>query len=254
MTDPTTGSCLVQPEHRPQAQLRVACIPHAGAGVAAYASLARLAPPWLEVCVARLPGRETRLDESPHLDVGAMASEIADDLDALRARPLVLLGHSMGALVAFETARMLPPETQVVHLFVSGRRAPHLEDDDPPLHPLPDDEFVAELQARYDGIPKALLDAPDLLALVLPTIRADCQALETYEYRRDPVLDIPISAFGGAQDPRVDEAELDAWAHVTTGEFARRTFAGAHFYFQGREQALIGAMIEDLERARETLG
>jgi len=52
-------------------------------------------------------------------------------------------GHSMGALVSFELARLLRRDYGLLpaHLFVSGRRAPQIPDLDPPIHTLPEPEF-----------------------------------------------------------------------------------------------------------------
>jgi surfactin synthase thioesterase subunit len=60
----------------------------------------------------------------------------------------VLFGHSMGAFLAFEIARILrkrnhePPSL----LVASGFRAPHLPSRDRPLSQLPDQELLEELK------------------------------------------------------------------------------------------------------------
>jgi medium-chain acyl-[acyl-carrier-protein] hydrolase len=248
-TDPTAGWVAV-PVRRPDADLRLVCLPHAGGGTAAYVGLARALPETIELRTVRLPGRETRLRESPYRRVGALVADLATALRPLLERPFALFGHSLGAVVAFELAHRLREEggPQPAQLFVSGRRAPQLPDPDPPLSRLPDDALVAELCRRYDGIPQAVLETPELLELFVPILRADCEILDSYVYTDRPPLALPISAFAGVSDRRVDSEELAAWGRHTTDAFRLGTLPGAHFYFQGAEQALAAELERDLAR------
>lgn len=92
----------------PNARTRVLCFPHAGGGTATYRSWAPLASE-LEVWAVALPGREHRFGEPATSSVRERVARIADDcLEELGAAlPVVLFGHSMGALLAFEVAREL---------------------------------------------------------------------------------------------------------------------------------------------------
>jgi len=55
----------------------------------------------------------------------------------------------------------------------------------PALRPLPDAEFVQEVRRRYDAIADRVYREPELLSLVLPTLRADLEALQSYTYAED---------------------------------------------------------------------
>jgi medium-chain acyl-[acyl-carrier-protein] hydrolase len=239
---------LAAPVSRPDALVRLFCLPHAGGGTAAYVALARLLPGTIDVRLVRLPGRETRLQERPHRRVAPCVADAVAAIEPLLDRPFALFGHSLGAVLAFELARRLEEERcpQPVHLFVSGRRAPHLPDPEPPLSQLPDEGFVAELRRRYDGIPQTVADTPELLELFLPILRADCEVLDTYAYVERGPLPVPISAFAGAADRRVATAELEGWGRHTSRVFRARVMPGAHFYFQGTEEALAAELERDL--------
>jgi surfactin synthase thioesterase subunit len=172
-------------------------------------------------------------------------SQLVDQVvDALRGwldRPFALFGHSMGSTLAFELARRLRAQgaPSPIHLFVSGRRAPHLPDHDSPLHNLSEAALLDELVARYGAASSALLRDPELRPLLLPVLRADLEAVETYTYAVQPPLDCPINAFGGMADPRANAAQLAAWREHTTAAFLMRCFPGDHFYLQpGRVQVL----------------
>ncbi|MEP5153708.1 thioesterase domain-containing protein, partial [Planktotalea sp.] len=149
--------------------------------------------------------------------------------------------HSLGALVAFEVAHALrdmgcpPPEC----LIVSGREGPRVPDFDPPLHGLPDAQFVREMSTRYDGIPQEILNEPDLLAMLLPAMRGDMSASETYEYGHKTRLSCPIVALGGTQDARVGMDELLAWGQETSGTFKTKLFAGGHFFLRPQQAAVM---------------
>ncbi|WP_163834417.1 thioesterase II family protein [Spartinivicinus ruber] len=124
-------------------KLRLFCFPYAGGSAAIYRSW----PAWLDssisLCPVLLPGRGTRLNESPidQIDclINALFAVLADNID----KPYAFFGHSMGGLVAFELAKKLHQAglRQPEHLFVSGRQAPHLSRKKRNIHDLPDNEL-----------------------------------------------------------------------------------------------------------------
>jgi len=168
--------------------------------------------------------------------------------------PYAFFGHSMGALVAFEVARTLARSRAPMpqRLLLSGRRAPHLADREPPLHHLDDSAFVAALQSRYGGIPAEVQEHQELLDLLLPALRADMTLIEMHGHDSNPSpilkLTRPISVFGGLDDPFATRADLEAWQLHSESRLVLRQFAGAHFYFNGAtvRGALIAASVADL--------
>ncbi len=161
-------------------------------------------------------------------------------------RPFAFFGHSMGGLVAFEVARRLREQGQSpVHLFVSASRAPQLVREDRPIHVLPDHEFMDELR-RLNGTPEEVLEHGELMGLLLPMIRADFTALETYRHVPGPPLDCPITALGGADDPSVGRTELQAWQRQTRAAFTLHLFPGDHFYLNSAEPAVLALVARAL--------
>lgn len=251
------GPWLVRMKPRPGAQLRLLCVPYAGVGPSAYRRWSDAMPPEVEVGAIHLPGREGRLREPAFTRIEPLVDGAAAGLRPYLDRPFALFGHSMGALVAFELARRFREEGwgEPTHLFVSGRRAPHL----PPRHPaithLPDAEFVEEIRRRYNGIPDEVLRHPDLLALLLPGLRADLTLIEAYVHRPAGPLGCPLSVYGGAEDPEATQAELVGWREHTRGPLAVQMFPGGHFFVQsGHEelvQSVMAALVSDAARVPE---
>ncbi|MEV6569034.1 thioesterase II family protein [Streptomyces kronopolitis] len=213
------------------ARQRLFVFPHAGAGASAY-RLAAYLPETVEVCTVQLPGRETRFAEPAltSLDeaVTALAPHLADHTDL----PYAFFGHSMGALIAFESARRLRAlGTRLPdHLFLSGMRAPGLPDRDP-RHTLPDDELLAT--ADFGGV-----DA-EVQELLLPLLRADLTLCETYTPRAEAPLPCPLTVLAGSDDDSVDRTELAGWREHTSADCAVHLFPGApHLYVRGAERQL----------------
>jgi surfactin synthase thioesterase subunit len=155
----------------------------------------------------------------------------------LMDRPFAVFGHSMGAIVARQFALASPVSPQ--HLFVSSR-LPRPKPETPLLQELADAEFLAELDRRYQGVPAELWKHPDVLELLLPPLRADIEALETFRPGpRATVLACPITAYCGSHDPSVKGEDLEAWRAETTGSFRARIFSGGHFYLDSQRPALL---------------
>ncbi len=234
------------PQPRPEASLRLLCAPHAGSGAASFYPLAGLLAPHIELLAVQLPGREARLSEPPHRAMTPLIMELADAFEQTVRSPYALFGHSMGALVVFELARELrrrglPPPRQ---LICSGRRAPTIPNDGPPLHAMPDAAFVDELVRRYDAIPRAILDEPELMALFMPVLKADFAVFESHVHQHERPLDCDIALYGGRDDPQTPE--MDGWASLAAGQCTRRLFDGGHFYLAAQRRLLADALRQDL--------
>jgi medium-chain acyl-[acyl-carrier-protein] hydrolase len=167
--------------------------------------------------------------------------------------PFAFFGHSMGAVVAFELAHHLrgAGAEGPAQLFVSGCRAPQLAGEDDVTYNLPEPEFLAEIR-RLTGTPPEVLEQPELLELVLPLLRADFTAIQTYEYSEVPPLPYPLTVFGGVQDEDVDVESLKAWRVHTTAAFSLHMLPGNHFFLRDSQPLLLKALTQDLQRLTGT--
>ena len=163
-------------------------------------------------------------------------------------KPFAFFGHSMGSLVAFETARNLSRDhgSEPVHLFVSARPAPQLETDDVSPRQLSDDDLIARVQERSTGVPDALVDQPELLRLMVPALRADLEILDSYRYQPGTPLRCPLSALDGAADPIAAGEQLAAWALQTSAAFEQRTFPGDHFFINTAREEVVAWVAREL--------
>jgi medium-chain acyl-[acyl-carrier-protein] hydrolase len=193
-----------------------------------YRQWADVLPPDIEVGAILLPGHEARLREAPFTRLEPLVDALVTGLRTHMDLPFAMFGHSLGALVAFHVACRLRDEgaAEPAHLFVSGRRAPQLPPRHPPITHLPDPEFVEEVRRRYNGISDEVIRHPDLLALLVPTLKADMAVIETYVHREGIPLECPISVYGGDDDPEATPAELVSWKVQTRGPLSVRMFPG----------------------------
>ncbi len=205
-------------------------------------------PEAIEICPIQLPGREGRVRERPIEDLDELVASIAGAISGVLDLPFVLFGHSMGAMLGFEVARRLRDQELPTPraLIVSGRRAPHVPNPDPPIGDLPDDGFLEEIR-QLNGIPDGVLQSAELVELILPALRADYRMCETREHQAGAQLDCPIFAYGGLSDAKVDRPSLDAWREHTTGPFVIRMFQGDHFFLNDPRSMFRQALYTDLD-------
>jgi medium-chain acyl-[acyl-carrier-protein] hydrolase len=231
---------------KPNPPLRLICFPYAGGSAQVYRNWHKRLPE-LEVTALQYPGRGTRMFEPPCTSAQQMVDGITEALLPLLDRPFALFGYSLGSLLAFEVARNLRRQHGLapVHLFVAARKAPQVPLTGRITHKLSDPEFIEEI-SRMGGTPKEILENDDLMKLVLPTLRADFQVNETYEFVAEAPFDIPMTAFGGLHDDRATEAQIAAWGEHTRAAFEYRMFDGDHFFLNPLEQELVQAVANEL--------
>jgi medium-chain acyl-[acyl-carrier-protein] hydrolase len=240
------------PRPSDRATVRIFCLPFGGGGAAIFREWPRDLWPEIEVWHVQLPGREARHREPALTRMDALVEPLAAAMLPHLDRPYAIFGHSMGALIGFELARLLRRQAapDPLHLFISARRAPHVTDRSPPLHTLADADLVAQLTQRYNGMPRAVLESAELLRMFIPIVRADLTMTETYVYAPEEPLLCPISAFGGHDDDAVTRDDLAAWGDQTRGSFTLRMVPGGHFFLQTLRPRLLSAICADL---RQTL-
>ncbi|MET7799591.1 thioesterase II family protein [Streptomyces decoyicus] len=236
----TSSSWLVTHRRNPSAGRRIVCFPHAGGGASFFRSWAQRLDSDVELQAVQYPGRENRLAEPLMGSMRELAAAAAQALSAEPERETILFGHSMGAAVAYETLRLLESAgtSHVTRLCVSGREMsgfPEAIDSGP----RGDDNLMATM-ADLGGTRSAVLDDPDLRAMVLDIIRNDYHLIDTY--RPDPAaarVSAEVVALTGDRDPQVDMAQVKAWESVTTGAFSLHVFSGDHFYLTSHVRSLV---------------
>jgi surfactin synthase thioesterase subunit len=207
------------------------CLPHAGAGTSAFRSWPD-GLPGVTVLPVQPPGRESRLQEAPYERMEPLVAELAAImLGVAGPRPYAVYGHSLGALVAFETLREIRRlgGAEPVHLFVSGCTAPQYTDNDgPSIAKAPLADLVRKLR-ELGGTPEWLLVDPSVLDMVLPVVRADLSIKESYLYRPEAPLDVPLTVIASTRDPQAPHELQDRWRDQTTAAYRLHTLAGGHF-------------------------
>lgn len=247
-SNPTRNDAwLIRPRPNPRVRVRLFCFPYSGAGASLFHAWPKILPDSIEVCPVELPGRGARLAELPFTQLAPLVEAVAAGLYPYLNMPFAFFGHSMGALLSFELARYLNRRhsLKVAHLFVSGHGAPQVPSTEPPIHDLPEAEFVQKLR-EFNGTPDAIFDHPELRAILLPILRADFAVCETYVYESAEPLDCPLTALGGLRDPYVTQEALQKWCEQTKGPFSLHMFPGDHFYLQSDQQLLLETIARKL--------
>lgn len=222
-------------------QGHVVCFPHAGGTASGYHWWVDQSPE-RQVWGVTLPGRGRLSAEPVARDWPSLVARLVSEVARLRG-PVVLLGYSLGALLAYEVARDLtargaPP----AHLVVVARGAPETG----PVVSWPDDdgrllELVAE---RYGGVPDAVRDDHELLRATVPILRADLELVRTYAWLTGPPLTCPVTAVRGERDETTPPGALAAWAWHTRGDFHAATVPGGHF-ISGQGRAELAAIVRE---------
>jgi surfactin synthase thioesterase subunit len=242
-----TPRWLARGKARP-GRLRLYCFPHGGGSAAEYLAWGRDLP-GLEVCAIQLPGRGSRMREQSFTGMADLVAAVADKIPFGSHGSFAFFGHSFGAVVAYEVSRLLRDRGRSLpeHLVVSGypapsrRRVPVRQ----PVHRLPDDELIDEVARRHGGFPPEVLADARMRSMLTGSLRADYQVLETYRWREDEPLPIPMTVLGGRQDS-VTVDELYAWQRHSTEPITVRLIPGGHFFLREQPAATHRAIMDAL--------
>jgi medium-chain acyl-[acyl-carrier-protein] hydrolase len=207
------------------------CFPQAGGGAMTFRPWAKPLGAGVAVWGARFPGRETRLDEPPCVDLEEAIEELAAAAERLPPGPFSCFGHCGGALIAYELSyRLLTWGARSPRsLIVSGQVSPRTLTVEDPVHDLPMPQLIEYLRST-GGTPPDLLAHDRLMELLAPALRADLRLAHDYTCDQSrPSLGVPIVVFGGRHDDVVALDHLFDWYRFTDRQFSLHLLPGDHW-------------------------
>lgn len=207
-----------------QVRRTIVCLPYAGGSASAWRDWQAGLGPQVAFLPYELPGRGMRFREPCVRDRAALVCKIASDLGTLYTSntPLVLMGHSMGATLAYEVGLALGGD---VPLILSGREAPmHTSGI---VQNMSDADILARIKS-HGATPDEVLNCPEMLELILPIFSADYDLLAGQAEQRLR-YNGPALLLGGLADSGVSIPALAAWGDLIS-KTEIRTFPGAHFF------------------------
>lgn len=229
-----------QPFTRPRL---VFCFPHAGGDPRAFRSLQPGIGDAAQIVPIAVPGRGHRGGERAPGSLSELAARAAEAIAAVADRPVYLLGHSLGGVVAFEVARRLSALPALRHLVASGCVAPMLQPAAEVVHIAKlEGRAFTEAVARLGALPPEVAADQELAGLLLPPLQEDARMLAGYRYQPAQPLPIGVSLINGVCDPHVDEVSLHPWRRECLHPPACHWADGGHFYFLSKPMALAGVL------------
>ncbi|WP_158500203.1 type I polyketide synthase [Sinorhizobium arboris] len=268
---PATREPLVVTKKGVDPRLKLVCFAYAGGGPAVFNGWADGFGSDIEVAIVQLPGRGSRLGESPHKTMEELVDEMVPVLADYLDRPFAFFGHCIGGVQAFELTHHLHRACGLLplHLFVAGSRAPQIYTEAQAAIDAvqfgataarsglaTDQDFIDMLQDVNFANNKALFRDPELLSLMLPVIKADYQLNNTYVYQPKLPLAVPITALGGRADPYTTGQHILAWQAHSTTHLTTHFCPGDHYFMETQSQFLIEiasrTLAKHLNEARRT--
>ena len=238
---------IVIPRPKPDAAMRVFCLPYAGGSPAVFQTWADFFEDTnVEICLIHLPGRDSRMMDKMPDNFYILVQQLMKALSPyIMEKPYVVYGHCMGSLISFELFQQLRNKGLPLprHFFVGAHYAPSL------LHPstkpvshlkhLSLEEFF-QIADDLGGTEGAILSDPTTGALIATTLSADYFAYGDYEYRPEKQFEFPITVYLGLKDNLVKVEEARGWEKETTSEC--RFFElqnGYHFFVLQDKDSLL---------------
>lgn len=233
------------------APIRLFTFAHAGGSASVFGSWNK-ALPGVHVLATRLPGRESRIAEPPIPAMGVLMDALAEQIAPRLDRPFVFYGHSLGGLIAFELTHRLRELglRQPERLLIGAYRSPERKSPHSQLHALADADLIKGL-GRYGNTSQPAIDSPELMALLLPMLRADFSLVETYVYRERAPLDRPIVVYYGSNDQMIEPTEMDGWRTKSSADVHLHPVDAGHLFHLTHEAQLLALIGAELRRVAD---
>ncbi|MCP4219507.1 MAG: thioesterase [bacterium] len=233
-------------------KMKLFCFPFAGGSAAAFNKWRQYLDKDIEIHPVEFSGRGRRIYDPLYDSIEEAVTDIHGIIGGqMNEGPYAFFGHSMGGIIAYELARKVRDnnEKEPLHVFYSGRGAPHVEGKEyKKFYDLPEEEFKKEI-IDLGGTPKEFFEYPELLDVLMPMLRSDFKIAETYERVKDQKpFGYDISVLLGKKE-EVTPEQMVGWREVTRGVCSVHYFEGDHFFINeqpGRVVKVVNNTLKNL--------
>ncbi|KTD46056.1 Linear gramicidin dehydrogenase LgrE [Legionella quinlivanii] len=221
-------------------RLRLICFPYAGGNASIYKSWGELLPNNVELIAIQPPGRSNRVSEHAFSDMNELMKDLLPSIKNAIDIPYILFGHSLGSRISFELMCQLNKigAPLPIHFIASGSRGPYIPCTKKAIYNLPENEFIKEL-IKLNGTPKELLENKELMALLLPTLRADFELSHKYYPSSENTFNCPLSVLGGTEDTEVTPSDLQSWEASFASSATIHMIPGDHFFIESNRHLVL---------------
>lgn len=223
-------------------KIKLFCLPYAGGSAVVFKKWIQYLDKDIELIPIELSGRGKRIGEPLYQDVMAATEDVFQQIkNEINYSSYCFYGHSLGAMISYELAQKIRKQNirQPVHIFFSGRRAPHVDlEEEKKYHLMDNNEFRDEL-LDLGGTPKELFEHPELLELFLPILKNDFRIAETYvkSDHIDP-LESDITVMLGKQDD-LTLVKSEEWKLHARNDCDIHYFEGDHFFINDQPENVV---------------
>lgn len=220
------------------------CLPFAGGNKYSYRAYEVLAPASLNLVTVDYPGRGARITAPLMGNMEELVEDAYNQVGRIISqKDYAVYGHSMGGIVAFLLVRKIISRGEPAprHLFITGTTAPS-SGERQQRHLLDKAEFIEEIRT-LGGMPEEILQNKELLEYIEPILRADFKAVETYRYKDDAPLNVPVTVITGT-DEKTREEDIRAWQQMTSLKADIRKMPGKHFFIFDNATEIMEIIVE----------
>ena len=242
---------FIEYEHPvPNERIRLFCFHYAGGNASFYADWFKYLSSNIGVYPVQLPGRGKRWTDEMYESVEKASEIISSQILPYSDVPLIFTGHSMGGLIAYQTALILQEKYGVVikRLFITGSYPELGTDNISDTYKLSDSEFCERLKS-YGGIDDRILKIKQFYTVFLPVIKNDFLMTGKFKADRTGILNCGISVYGGDHDILIPTACLDGWKSRSLYGADIMIMSGDHFFINRNKDIIC----KDISNFAETV-
>lgn len=220
-------------------KMKLYVIPHAGGSAMGYMTMKRFIDPEnVELVPLELSGRGRRMNEACKTSIEEDVTDLYTMIkEQIKGEDYAIFGHSLGTLITYELVKKIQSEKMKMPkcVFFSGGPAPYYRKLLPVIGDVSDEEFLKKF-GNFQALPAEILGNSQLLAMILPVLRADIKKSESYVYRESESINTDAVCFYGEEDPLVNEEAMEKWSSLFSGSFHIKAFDGGHFYYSKQRE------------------
>lgn len=225
-------------------KIKLFCLPYAGGSAAIFNEWMQYLDTNIELIPIELAGRGRRINEPLYADIQTVVDDVCEIVcETINSNPFALFGHSMGGMISYQLCQKMREKNyqQPIHVFFSGRSAPHIKRPDEKRYHLMEESKFKEEVINLGGTPPEFFEHPELLEVFLPVLKNDFKLSETADDHNGMInpLDSNISVFIGKDDDLTTE-QCNGWKMHTKKLCSVHYFDGGHFFLHEKTEQMVG--------------